>query len=494
MKTKSFARALALVGSLFAAFSSSAVSLNPKGVGQVLIYPYYTVNKNQDTLISVTNTSGVGKVVRVQFIEGINGRDTLRFDLFLSPFDVWTAAISSVGDDDGAQISTQDRSCTYPNFPNGGVGPVAFRTDAFDGMGPFPGDGGPTGPSRTREGYVAMIAAGDIVPGSPTDARTRHVGNGSPGAGAPPGCEEINNTNVVTDIVVASNALYGSASIVNVGEGTYFAYNADAVAGFTDIPLIGSSAEIPFLLQDANSVEATHGVARAYLYGNDGRRLALDYAFGVDALSAIFMSDALYNEWLVDPSLGANTDWIVTFPTKNFYVDELYGDTPFPPFANRFIDGAADVDASVLIHDREEGSPELGLPIVPTAVLAYQVNAISFLAVTPRPGSPSGVLGSTLTSTNVQPYGTAGTVALGFATGDGNGHRLPGGMDPDGNEVTLIGLPATGFMVYNIINTQAQPGMLANYGGAFHHRATMSCAGPASACDATNSRAQSEGK
>ena len=36
----------------------------------------------------------------------------------------------------------------------------------------------------------------------------------------------------------------------------------------------------------------------------------------------------------------------------------------------------------------------------------------------------------------------------------------------------MYGLPAIGFMAYNIVNAQAQPGLLANYGGTFSQRAT----------------------
>ena len=69
---------------------ANAVELNPDGLGQVLIYPYYTVNKSQDSLFSVVNTTGVGKAVKVRFLEGYNSREVLDFNLFLSPNDVWT--------------------------------------------------------------------------------------------------------------------------------------------------------------------------------------------------------------------------------------------------------------------------------------------------------------------------------------------------------------------------------------------------------------------
>lgn len=49
---------------------SNAVNLNSDGVGQVLVYPYYTVNNGLNTLISVVNTSDRTKAVKVRFLEG----------------------------------------------------------------------------------------------------------------------------------------------------------------------------------------------------------------------------------------------------------------------------------------------------------------------------------------------------------------------------------------------------------------------------------------
>jgi len=57
--------AVAVATTLGATFSSAcAVMLNPRGTGQVLIYPYYTVN-HQQTLVSVINTTAHGKAPEV---------------------------------------------------------------------------------------------------------------------------------------------------------------------------------------------------------------------------------------------------------------------------------------------------------------------------------------------------------------------------------------------------------------------------------------------
>ena len=466
---------------------ANAVDLNPDGLGQVLIYPYYTVNKNQDSLFTVVNTTGIGKAVKVRFLEGYNSREVLDFNLFLSPHDVWTASVSQTGDladGGGAKVSTADKSCTSPTIPAGGV---PFVTAGFDGTGQdpdtgvtIPADGGPTDLTRTREGYLEMITMGDIPAGTALAADITHSTSSTPDGGTPPDCSQGTLDADAPGSVVAptSGGLFGSGAIVNVGEGTFFSYNADAIDGFTEIALYHGTESLQPSLQDANnpSLVAT-GIARAFVFIN-GQLLTADYAFGVDAVSAVLMSDTLYNEFFVDPNFGAATDWVVTFPTKRFYVDDnLYSRAPAAPFVEAF-DGESIVTVAINLYDREEGhttrtggfSPPVGTR---PSSLPFEVNVISFLTDTAA-GDPSGVFGSFLRP-NIPPYGTDGWLALDLFSGDG-GHRLPGGVEPDGvTAVTMNGLPATGFMAYNVINANANPGLLANYGGLFRHRASRSC-------------------
>ena len=58
--------AIAIATALGAAGSSAhAVMLSPRGAGEVLIYPYFTVN-HQQTLVSVINTTARGKALKVR--------------------------------------------------------------------------------------------------------------------------------------------------------------------------------------------------------------------------------------------------------------------------------------------------------------------------------------------------------------------------------------------------------------------------------------------
>ena len=455
---------------------ANAVDLNPDGLGQVLIYPYYTVNKSQDSLFSVVNTDAMhGKAVKVRFLEGYNSREVLDFNLYLSPNDVWTARVSQRSDAGGAAVFTNDHSCTYPSIPTTGQD---FRSTAYAGGSVFPADGGPTSVTRTREGYLELISMGDIIPGSPLDSATTHVQTGVPNAGTPPCGSALAGTAPAPYIVASTGGLFGSGTVVNVGEGTFFGYNADAIDGFSSIPLFSGSAGLTPSLQQANTATSVAGGAIAYVFTN-GSLLTLDYANGIDAVSAVFEANAIYNEYLTTASIGANTDWIVTFPTKRFYVDTFYnGGTVIPPFSESFgasNAGQSNVQVGISLFDQEEGFTTQPEDFSPPGVghpssLPYEVNVISFLASSDaNAGITSGVFGSKLVS-NIPPYGDRGWLKLDMASGDG-GHS----MRPALNGVVLHGLPVTGYEAINIVNTQAQPGMLANYGGLFRHRASRSC-------------------
>ncbi len=469
---------------------ANAVDLNPDGLGQVLIYPYYTVNKGQDTLISVVNTDPTnGKAVKVRFLEGYNSREVLDFNLFLSPNDVWTAVITQTGDTTGAQVATADHSCTTPSVL--AQGPVPFSTAAFDGVsgGPFPADGGPTDSTRTREGYFELISMGDIPEGTPLYSAILHDQTGTPDEGSPACGSATSGNNPAASLVPPTGGLFGSGQVVNVDEGTLFAYNADAIDGFTATTLFSTSGLLnPSLKQANTNNSATPGGAVAYIFGSGGQLITLDYANGIDAVSAVFTADTLYNEFFTDANLGAATDWVVTFPTKRFYVDPFYvGAAAIQPFVEVFsenIDGQSNVEVSPTLYDREEGQTTSGdifsPPTSHPSALPYEVNVISFLASSDaNAGHTSGVLGSTLVS-NIPPYGNDGWLRLGFATGDGGAHTLR--ADFIGQVVT--GLPATGFMGYNVVNSQLSGGTLANYGGLFRHRASRTCAsgGAVGAC------------
>ncbi len=96
-KQKALFSAIAGAGALALTGAANAVYVNHDGLGQVLVYPYYTARDGVATLLSVVNTTNNAKIVKVRFLEGKNSQEVLDFNLFLSPFDVWTGAVLPAG-------------------------------------------------------------------------------------------------------------------------------------------------------------------------------------------------------------------------------------------------------------------------------------------------------------------------------------------------------------------------------------------------------------
>gem|GEM_PF-1784324 len=459
------------IAALAALESAGAVSLSRTGIGQALVYPFYTVDNDQDTLLSVVNPSGTGKAVQVSFLEAYSGRHVLDLVVFLKAHDVWTAAVSADAESGGAVLHTGDTSCTLPAVPATGL---AFSSASYDGSLGYPNDGGPVDITRLREGMLDLVVGGDIIAGSPTDLATEHPTASFIGPPGPPPCESLDAARYYDDLTPPIGGIYGSGSVVDVGTGTYYAYNADALADFTRTVLLSRQRNLPPGLKDVNTGSDSNDV-ESEVSDDAGRPIHLAHNEGADAVTALFMTDAIYNDYIVDPGLGAATDWVITFPTVSAYSDPRSFPTAYY--------------AQPEIRDREEGIATPPCEICGfTSPLTHVVNVVS-VSGTASVGDPTDVFGSTLNDTVFLPFGTTGSIRLSvdfqvalfdLPPSDANPGLLV--LDPDFDFVRLIGAPVTGFMAYNIINAQAQPGRLANYGGAFAHRATFRCEGPAGEC------------
>lgn len=339
MKKNTMATAIVagLAGVAGIANISTAVNLNADGVGQVLIYPYYTVNGGNTTVLSVVNTTDAGKAVKVRFKDARNSREVLDFNLYLSEYDVWTGAIFALSDTGPGNIVTSDTSCTVPGIESGifqlptladGRRYFPFRTTLFNDFSAA----ALTSPTRTRDGYVEMIEMGSIDYDSPNGFGffLTHINNRPADctfleaawlASGTPGGSGIwfNNPNV--DMSAPTGGLFGGAAIVDVADGTYINYNAEAIDGFSVQVIHRPPGSTDPSLAFANGT--TPGQVTSYVFDR-GRLITSNWLTasqrGVDAVSAVLMREAIFNEYEVDPDLGAASEWVVTFPTRNSYV------------------------------------------------------------------------------------------------------------------------------------------------------------------------------
>lgn len=344
-----------LAGAAGIAGTAQAVNLNPDGLGQVLLYPYYTANDGNDTLLSVVNTSSDAKAVKVRFKEGFNSREVLDFNMYMSAYDVWAAAISMV--DGTPTLIVPDSTCTVPYLYEqnqvDGAGQQPFLPYDYDNDAvQYRLDGGPTGIARAAEGHFEMIEMGTLTGDSAADAThvidadgTQHpkdcqalvdawtgaYGNGTGGYWldtGKPGDADYTDSPENKDIGRNSGGLFGGAAIINVSNGTMFSYDARAIQGFDKaedgVHLHYEPGNSHPSLNDGDQNDASifFGAPR-----DESVTLHYDYTRSVDALSAVLMHEHIMNEFNIEAGIHAASEWVVTFPTKNWYVDNY----TYPP-------------------------------------------------------------------------------------------------------------------------------------------------------------------
>lgn len=470
--TKSLAKAIALATVLGASASAHAVNVNPDGLGQVLLYSLYTTEQGNDTNISITNTSDVVKAVKVRFLEGQNSQEVLDFNLYLSPKDQWSGAITQTAN--GAKIVTFDRSCTAPAIPAGGV---EFRNAQYKG------DGGEQSLARTRVGHVEIIEMGDIDPttkladGVTTLASLAthdHSKSGATGTNAQ--CDQLraqfSGSGVwATDIkkgftTTAEPGLYGYATILNVEKSTQISYDALAIDNFRSD---GVTA--------AKNLHSATGSLEPSL--NDGLLNAVfkngeddDFATGAETISALLMKESISNDYVLDEGRLSETNWVITFPTKRFHVNSTPAKAPFVkswagnvnPQTGVVTNAKSCHDVTLTNWDNEEfaGVPA-DLDFSPSlegekSALCYETNILTF--------NQAKVLGGEFVSYNVnldQP-----DFQFGWMNMDFGGYSM---TSTGAGATTLKGLPVTGFSAVTISNNVAGNGVMNNYGSSITHKA-----------------------
>ena len=266
----------------FAPALSQAVYLSPDGLGQALIYPYYTVQSaNGDafnTYLSIVNHTRDAKALRMRLRESRNGREVGQFNVYLAPNDTWTAALvpDSGG---GARLVSSDQSCTGSTAHS-----FALSTAAFTGAN---ADGNGTDPSRTKEGFVEVLEMASITNAFVIDA----VSHGT--TGVPHNCGAVETaltSSVSSPLRAPSGGLSGTLTLINVASGMNFTVNADALDQLASQPFFRVAPE-SYVDFNANEVDPVSVV----IVG--GQVYRSTWARGADAVSAALMRDEAH----VDP-------------------------------------------------------------------------------------------------------------------------------------------------------------------------------------------------
>lgn len=460
-----------------------AVYLDQSGVGQALLFPYYTVRSvggNQyNTYISVTNTALDAVVAKVRFREGRNSRSVAEFNLYLARGDMWTGVL--VPDGEGTRLVTRDRSCTNPALPSAGL---VFSNASFASGD----DSAGTGLERTREGHFEIIEmatlpavlSGTLSPSS-LQFNCATVQGGSPDLGVlgPP-----------------SGGLTGVATLINVNGGLDATYVADALAGLTSTAFYSHPAEAGTDFDAPQVDPVSHATV-----GNVSFRMLWNR--GIEAVNSVLMSEYFENDFVLDPGTHSKTDWVIAFPTRRFFVSTTGAQPPFRASFGPSPNGVNCEGVSGDVYNREGNSFLTGGDFSASAPSIYRLcwsaAAFSIRATAGAiPAGSSDVLGAVNTLGWTAPFlpvaaiAPRGGIVVGtdFVNGriklrfDGLGMAtsLPGSTWVDlktgavgTGSVSLVGYPAVGFMMRTFENGTLTCGGIfcqGNYASAIPHRRT----------------------
>lgn len=513
------AAVLAGLGALTAAGTANAVHINPDGIGQVLIFPYYTARAGNVTQVAIINTTSQTKAVKVRFLEGKASREVLDFNLWMSPSDVFTGAVVATAN--GARLISNDNSCVTPSDLFQEIRTDAGSAVVLPGQPVSQGAGLPLNEfknyqylgfdnngstlDRTREGYFEVIEMG-IVTSAVITGFAKHGSNGLPAncvaidnfdalfPGAAPVQGFFSNTNLLGN---PTGGLAGRASVINSANGSNYTFAPTAVDAWrvstpAQVNVVNYSAS-GLTQPDLGDVTPT----TSNVFANGGLATA-NWLLGRDAMSAILMRDTVMNEFILDSGTRSATEWVVTFPTKRLHVTPTSASAPF---TNNYNSTNAGCEPYTLaIYNREEaalgGQGGVLLPSPRPSVITVGSNVCWEATVIPFGGT--SILGSTNTSalvSGVQAFAASATSTTGpKVTPSLAGTQGPNGwflmsfngtaqrITPAAGQASFtvggvttvipgahIGMPVVGAMLNNYTNT-ATAGSL--YGSVIPHRFT----------------------
>jgi len=308
----------------------ASVSVSSGQLGDALIFPLFDVN-NLNTLIAIESVTDRTTVHRVRFREEISGASVLSFDLCLTPFSTWTAAVFR----DGSVTKVQSTSTL---LVNGSATPLDTILS----------------PDATR-GFIEVVGLRGTTTAS-------------------------SDTAICTDSTVggdAFNSTMGTTYFVNPAQSPILAYGMNALAlkdfaaaKISDGTVLGNNAVANALVLQGTQ---TGGLES----GDFGSRYFVDPAFGAE--TQIVMTFA------TGPTTGGCADCKV--PSSMTVAPFTEGGTVLPSFAratsshlvNIFTLTSSDIASPSGVFDLFDTSLAVNIPVT-----GFIVQTTS----TPPPGSP----------------------------------------------------------------------------------------------------------
>ena len=458
-------RSLFLLSALMASMGGSAVTVNPKGVGQALVYPLFLTGDN-DTLITLTNETANVKALKVSVHDYAVGAPILRWNVYLKAYDTFTMTVT--GDPaDPPFISVPDGGCTVPLFD----GPEQVRTDAFAEdafVGQF---------NRTAFGYVEAMEMGEVSGLAAAAVEANRCGEIAD-RWRTGGIWRINSR---ADMSAPMGGISGTSWIIDVEFGDAYGLHPTALTGYDDLNHTRPESLEPTLLSLPPNSD---GLFTAEV-DTDLGPLSITYGRPEDAVSAALMTTVATADFTVEEAILGLAVLYGTAPTMRYYVESRYsGQTePRAPFDTAMSADGAPHELLIDVVTREGVSPDncdivnrveqpsalIGPALHNTAVQAHILsNRVNF--------------SSRSVANRIRPRSQRGRFAIAFGGGAEDwmrcgtfmdlSHRLlsPGTIisgENAGSTVQLSGLPVIMSQLQKVVNGSIQTSdgpVRANYG------------------------------
>jgi len=312
--------------------ANAAMSVDAGGVGHQLVFPYFSAQGANATLLSITNTdTSNAKLVKVRFRGAANSDDLFDFQLMLSPGDIWTAAVTKDAATGLAKLATTDKSCTLPasvnaNFSVGRLDPSASDADKAAG---------------TREGYVEVITMGDVAKPTTTVASTlatalftqiKHK------AGVAPCDATILNeklgvakADVTAELIAPTAGISGDWIILN--QTTTAAWSGSATALRAGAALTGpvfwpqKSGDVATAYSFTADPLLAKGVVTTQNFDLPDMSTPYSESTAVaqaDETTKALAKATIINQYVTDDSIAAVTDLLFSQPTRRYHVAVNY--------------------------------------------------------------------------------------------------------------------------------------------------------------------------
>ncbi|MDG1214699.1 MAG: hypothetical protein P8N17_01740 [Luminiphilus sp.] len=485
--------ATSVAGAASVAVQATTVSqyVSANKTGEVIMFPFYNADNGNATNMHIVNTTGAVKAMKVRFVEYKNSDEVLDFNLYLSPNDHFAFGVIKDPNGNGAAVITGDNSCTVPA--------LGSANGAFSGTTTANADGSTTriqpfvnyqyanskdvdsSIERTLTGHVEVIEMGVVTDeaGDSVKAGTALAASATHGpTGVPASCANLEaawsagtwKASAVARMSAPEGGVYGLAYHINVEDAAAFGFEPTAIGDWANgVNHTNPGSVLPSLGVDGKTSGLVH-------VGGGLMLPTGTYASSFEATTAILATTSISNDVMVNPALGGETDWVVTFPTKRFHVDTVgQGNAAVvAPFSatggwlgakakgSTFVEQPACEVVSVAQYDREEAvtAPTNGFSPSPAQASLSICNEVAVIAM--GTGSGSALSVETGLSNLSFPY-SEGWMEISFPT-----QTATAGV---GVNATVDGLPAIGFAAYKVNNGAM------SYGNAAEHKTANAVSG-----------------